>query len=152
MAKRGRRRGGVDAAGIGTGEPAVAGGVEAAGTRSADTLGDFAEDLGRLLGTAQSKAAAWLDQRKAIAEQLTQIRDTANRYLQELTGGGANMAVAVRRGRRGRPPGSGAAKRGPGRPAGAANKKRTMSPEARERIAAAQRARWAKQKAAGGKR
>ena len=43
----------------------------------------FAEDLGRLLGTAQAKASSWLEQRKNIADQLTQIRDTANDYLQE---------------------------------------------------------------------
>jgi hypothetical protein len=42
----------------------------------------FAEDLGRLLGTAQAKASSWLEQRKNIADQLTQIRDTANDYLQ----------------------------------------------------------------------
>ena len=67
---------------------------------------DFAEDLGRFLGTTQRKAEEWLGQRKALTERLTQIRDTASRYLQQLTGGGANMAVAVRRGRRGRPPGT----------------------------------------------
>jgi hypothetical protein len=38
-------------------------------------------------------------------------------------------------------------KRGPGRPAGAASKtRRVLSPAARAKIAAAQRARWAKQK------
>ena len=112
-------------------------------------LGDFAEDLGRVLGSAQSKASAWLDQRKTIAEQLTQIRDTANSYLQQLSGSAANMAGAVSTARRGRPPGS-AAKRGPGRPKGspATRKKRTLSAEARERISAAQKARWAKQRKA----
>jgi hypothetical protein len=44
------------------------------------------------------------------------------------------------------------AKRGPGRPGAssffAAPKKRTLSPEAREKIAAAQRKRWAKLKKA----
>ena len=67
----------------------------------------FAEDLGRLLGTAQAKASSWLEQRKNIADQLTQIRDTANDYLQRLSGEAATVAAAVRRGaRRGRPPGS----------------------------------------------
>src|SRR4051812_15933623 len=100
---------------------------------------EFAEDLGRLLGTAQAKADGWMNQRKAVADQLAQIRDTANRYIQQLTGGSAAAAPA----KRGRPAGSkstGAAKR--------QGKKRTLSPEARERIAAAQRARWAKQKGA----
>jgi hypothetical protein len=40
------------------------------------------------------------------------------------------------------------ARRGPGRPAGLPRKKRHLSAEARERIAAAQRKRWAKQKKA----
>jgi len=100
---------------------------------------EFAEDLGRLLGTAQAKADGWMNQRKSVTDQLTQIRDTANRYIQQLTGGSAAGAPA----KRGRPAGSkatGAAKR--------QGTKRTLSPEARERIAAAQRARWAKQKGA----
>ena len=143
MAKKGSKAGGGDGVGIGAGQYTQASGA----TQTTDTLGDFAEDLGRLLGTAQNKASAWLDQRKAIAEQLTQIRDTANRYLHQLTGGGANLAVAVRRGRRGRPPGSSTAKRGPGRPTGSGKVKRTMSKEGRERIAEAQRKRWAKQRA-----
>jgi hypothetical protein len=108
----------------------------------------FAEDLGRLLGTAQSKAEDWLGQRKAIAVQLAQIRDTASKYLQELTGEGAKMAAAVQRGRRGRPAGSkNKVKRGPGRPAGT-GRKRKMSAAARKAISDAQKARWAKQKKA----
>jgi hypothetical protein len=35
----------------------------------------------------QGKAASWLQQRKDIAQQLTQIRDTANNYLQQLSDG-----------------------------------------------------------------
>jgi hypothetical protein len=107
---------------------------------------DFAEDLGRLLGTAQTKAESWLGQRKAIATQLAQIRDTANQYLQQLGDTASSVAGAVRRGRRGRPAGS-KNRRGPGRPKGT-GKKRTMSAAARKAISAAQKARWAKQKAA----
>jgi hypothetical protein len=59
-----------------------------------------------LLGTAQVKAQDWLGQRKAIAEQLTQIRDAATRYLEQLTGA---EEPAVRRSRK------------PGRPAGSKN-------------------------------
>jgi len=114
-----------------------------------ETLGNFAEDLGSLLGSAQTKASTWLDQRKSIAAQLAQIRDTANSYLEQLSGAGA---AVVQRARRGRPPGGG--KRGPGRPKGSPagavragrKKKRTMSPEARAKISAAQVRRWAKQK------
>ena len=102
-----------------------------------DRVTEFAEDLGRILGTTQARAAAWLDQRKAIAEQLTQVRDTANQLLARLTGGSTAVAAALKdTGRRTRK-----------RVAKAARKtRRTMSPEARERIAEAQRRRWAKQK------
>ena len=48
---------------------------------ASEILGDFAEDLGKLLGTAEAKASSWLDQRKSIASQLAQIRDTASHYL-----------------------------------------------------------------------
>jgi hypothetical protein len=101
---------------------------------------EFAEDLGRLLGTAKIKAQSWLDQRKAITEHLTGLRDTANQLLAQLGVGG------------------GAGRRRPGRrpkdhhftapvdTVAPSPKKRTMSAEARAKIAAAQRARWAKQK------
>ena len=102
-----------------------------------DALVDFAADLGRFLGTVQNRATGWLEQRKTIADQLTQIRDTANDYLRQLTGSDA----AATRGRRGRPAGQSSA-------AGRGRKKRTMSAEARERIAEAQRRRWAKHRKA----
>lgn len=86
MAKRGRRS---------TATSVTDSSVEA-------TVVNFAEDLGRILGTAQRKAEDWMNQRQAITEQLTQIRDTASKYLHQLTGGHASMAAAVRRGR-GRP-------------------------------------------------
>jgi hypothetical protein len=117
-----------------------------------DVLGDFAADLGRLLGGVQGKAASWLQQRKDIAEQLTQIRDTANNYLQQLSGRGVTTPsmLAKEVARRGRPPGSKSAKKAVAAvspaPEGAAapGKKRFMSAEARARIAEAQRKRWAK--------
>ena len=148
MARRGRKRA---TGGQVVGNPAS--GRPGTGTSDMeDVLGNFAEDLGRVLGTAQTKASAWLDQRKSIAEQLQQIRDTADRYLNQLAGAGASV---VAKARRGRPPGGGA-KRGPGRPRGSAapaeavtagrKKKRTMSPEARAKISAAQVKRWARQK------
>jgi hypothetical protein len=128
---------------------------------AADPLGDFAADLGKFLGGVQSKATSWLQQRKDIAEQLTRIRDTANHYLQQLSGGQQVTTpsmlvkeVARREGqaRRGRPPGSRNAKPaavpGASAPGEAveepARPKRTMSAEARARIADAQRKRWAK--------
>ena len=63
-------------------------------------LMDLAENLGRLVGTAEHKATTLLGGREEIARQLTQIRDTCNSYLQELSSGGAAFADAVRRGRR----------------------------------------------------
>jgi hypothetical protein len=114
-------------------------------------LEGFAADLNKLLGQAQNKAESWLGQRKAIAEHLVGVRDTAANLLAQL-----GVTDAPASARRGRKPGSknrtpavvdtpGA---NPGRPA---KKKRTMSAEAREKIAAAQRARWAKQRKAAGK-
>lgn len=114
--------------------------------RTESAVVEFAEDLGRLLGTAQAKADGWLNQRKSVADQLAQIRDTATRYLQQLTGSGNADTAAPARARRGRPPGSKSKTAGARR--GGARKRRTLSPEAREKIAAAQRARWAKQKSA----
>jgi hypothetical protein len=101
-------------------------------------LENFAEELGKLLGTAQAKAEGWLGQRTQIAKTLSGIRDTATKLLTQL---GEDTRLVVGR-RRGRPPGSG--KRGPGRPKG----KRTMSAKARKAISDAQKKRWAKQKAA----
>jgi hypothetical protein len=63
------------------------------------TLENFAEDLGKLLGTAETKARGWLDQRKNIAKQLTAVRDKADELLRELTGGAAKMAAAVNQAR-----------------------------------------------------
>ena len=63
-------------------------------------LVDLAENLGRLVGTAEHKATTLLGGREEIARQLTQIRDTCNSYLQELSSGGAAFADAIRRGRR----------------------------------------------------
>src|SRR5262245_12855074 len=44
-------------------------------------IGGFAEDLGRILGQARSKADRWLGQRQAIVKQLTQLRDEASGLL-----------------------------------------------------------------------
>ena len=104
---------------------------------------EFAEDLGKLLGTAQVKAQGWLGQRTQIAKALEDVRDTASRLLADL-GHEAQRAVPSRRGR---PPGSGTSKRGPGRPKGSGRKRRKMSAAARAKISAAQKARWARQKA-----
>ena len=104
---------------------------------------DFAEELGRLLGTARAKAEGWLGQRTQIAKTLQGIRDEAGTLLSQL---GREAQRTYRRGRRsGRPAGPGT--RSGGRRKGAGRKKRTMSAAARAKISAAQKARWAKQKA-----
>jgi hypothetical protein len=114
--------------------------------RAEGKLEEFAEDLGKLLGHAQNKAESWLGQRKAIAENLIGLRDTATRLLAQL--GVSDGPSPTRKPARTTSAGASPARRGPGRPKGTGKKKRrTMSAEARAKIAAAQRARWAKQKA-----
>ena len=48
-------------------------------------LEQFAEDLGRMLGSAQARASAWLNQRKDLAQQFAEIRDSATSMLQQLS-------------------------------------------------------------------
>ena len=136
-------------------------GHEGAQGSTQDVLGDFAEDLGKFLGNVQNRATSWLQQRKDIADQLTQIRDTANKYLEQLGAEGSHLVERFEKARRGRPPGSGAAKAGAAAPPpgsadapapGSAAGKRSMSAEARARIAEAQRKRWAKLRKKGGSR
>jgi hypothetical protein len=100
-----------------------------------EAIGNFAEDLGKMLGQARSKAEGWLGQRKAIVKNLTDLRDEATKLLTQL----GHDAVTVTR--RGRPAGSkNVAKAGQ-------RKKRKMSAKARKAISQAQKVRWAKQKA-----
>ena len=113
--------------------------------RKRQQIEGFAEDLGRLLGSARAKADSWLGQRQTIVKNLEQVRDTANHLLQQL---GHQAAVAGQRGRRAVAAAVEQVRRGPGRPKGSGKKKRTMSAEARAKISAAQKARWAKQKKA----
>jgi hypothetical protein len=116
------------------------------GSTTGQRIEGFAEDLGKLLGTARRKAEGWLSQRQAIAKHLSEVRDTASGLLAQL---GHEAAVARRRGRRAvKAVAAGMRKRGPGRPKGSGRKKkRTMSAEARKRISEAQKKRWAAQKA-----
>jgi hypothetical protein len=98
-------------------------------------IGNFAEDLGRILGHARSKAEGWLGQRNNIAKQLSDIRDTAADLLSQLTGGAARRANAfVRRKQRGQNPDS---------HPGTRKRKRRLSPAARKAISDAQKRRWA---------
>jgi hypothetical protein len=56
-------------------------------------LEGFAEDLGRMLGHARTKAEGWLGQRRAIVKNLTELRDEASKLLSQL---GHDAAVAGR--------------------------------------------------------
>lgn len=113
---------------------------------SADTehrIEDFAEDLGKLLGQAQNRAEGWLQQRKQVAAHLEGIRDTATTLLEQLGDVSGHAADKASRGYRR------TANTPPERiVAGVARRVRTMSAEARQAISQAQKARWAKWKAA----
>jgi len=52
-----------------------------------DALGDFAEDVGRLLGTTERKASEWLNQRTVLARKLAAVRDQAQALLSKLNAG-----------------------------------------------------------------
>jgi hypothetical protein len=113
----------------------------------ADTaIESFAQDLGKMLGNAQKKAEGWLGQRQDIVKSLTELRDTASQLLSDL---GHEAERVVRRGRkRRRPAGSKNVKVAGVRPDdGGKRKRRTMSAKARAAISAAQKKRWALQKA-----
>src|SRR3954464_12081806 len=74
---------------------------EASGSAGSVTVAEhkieeFAEDLGRLLGTARAKAEGWIGQRQTITQHLQDIRDTASNLLTQLSGATAGK-------RRGRP-------------------------------------------------
>jgi len=112
--------------------------------RQKDTsqLVGFAEDLGRLLGTAAAKADKWMAQRQAIVKHLTDVRDTASKLLADL---GQQAQANVRS--------LGVVNKLRGSlVAPVIRKRRKMSKAARAKISAAQKARWAKQKAGDKKR
>ena len=82
---------------------------------------------------------ATLEKALAIRQQIETLKSSVDHIL----GGSAPVVTPVAK-RRGRPPKSVAS---PAPAAPVIKKKRTMSPEGRARIAAAQKARWAKVKA-----
>ncbi len=104
---------------------------------------DFAEDLGRLLGTAKAKAEGWLGQRQNVAKQLEQIRDTASEMLGQLAG------TIRRRGRKRGEKAPGRQAMGARATASGASPRRKLSAKARKAISDAQKKRWAKLKAGG---
>jgi hypothetical protein len=102
-------------------------------------IGGFAEDLGRLLGTAQAKAQGWIGQRHTIVKQLQQIRDTAAGLLSELT------ASPPPRRRGGRRSATDAARL---TAAPVVRRRRKLTAKARKAISDAQKRRWAAVRAA----
>jgi hypothetical protein len=121
------------------------------GARAARTIVDFAEDLGRVLGTAQAKASNWLNQRKNVIEELTQLRDTANQLLGELTGSASASTAPGRRSRGGRRRGArtGSATSGATKTARAGGR-RQMSAAARRAVSERMRKYWAERRKAKG--
>ncbi len=76
-------------------------------TASEHKIDEFAEDLGRLLGSATAKADKWLGQRQQIVKHLTEVRDTASKLLSDLGHKVAEVPFPRMLGkRRGRPVGS----------------------------------------------
>jgi hypothetical protein len=56
----------------------------------------FAEQLGRIVGTVQGKAEGWLE-RQTLKDDLTNVRDTAARLLQQLAGGSATKKKSTKK-------------------------------------------------------
>ena len=57
----------------------------------------FAEQLGRIAGTVQAKAAGWMDS-DALKKELARVRDGAAELLQQLTADAPPVAVSTRTG------------------------------------------------------
>ena len=55
----------------------------------------FAEQLGRIVGTVQAKAAGWMEG-DALKEELARVRDGAAELLQQLTADAPPVAVSTR--------------------------------------------------------
>jgi hypothetical protein len=55
----------------------------------------FAEQLGKFLGTTERQASEWLGQKKVIVQQLSAVRDQADKLIRQLSAGATDMAVAV---------------------------------------------------------
>ena len=120
------------------------GATEGGSGRSTGTrIEGFAEDFGKVLGTARARAEGWIRRRQEIVRHLTDLRDTASKLLAAL---GHEAERTVGREHPAGPRRMEAARRGPGRPPGSRRKKPTMSAEARKAISDAQKKRWAAQR------
>ena len=92
----------------------------------------FAEDLGRVLGSAEARANAWMDQRKTVVKVLAGVRAKADDLIRSL---GGESPMPWRKSK------NAAAKT-------TKRAKRKLSAAGRKAISDAQKARWAKTKAA----
>ena len=90
----------------------------------------LAEQLGRIAGTLEGTAEAWLN-RAAVTDQLTKVRDGATQLLNSLAGGVANGRRATQK-----KPAEAAANRSTRRVAGAANADPAHAPGKAHRKAA----------------
>lgn len=109
--------------------------------RKSNDLASYAEGVGTFLGQVRSRWDQLSKERGHLAKQLRGVVDNAQAMLSEIGEG-------VQRGsRRGRPATTATKTRRRGRPKG-----RKMSAAARAKIAAAQRKRWAAQKAGAKKK
>jgi hypothetical protein len=113
--------------------------------------------LGETLGILLTKVDVWREQRASIVKELRQLAELTNSLLKELDGRGPIVGdgATVARGKGGRPKGfkASSATRAKLRAAWKRRRdsiqgpsRRTMSAEARAKISAAQRRRWARTK------
>jgi hypothetical protein len=115
---------------------------------------DMAEGLGRFLGEAEARWNSWRGEREQVVKTLTEIRDRAEKLLQEA---GAGVQRGMEQARRGRPPGSKNQMlvHVPKKTQALVHvpkKKGGLTPEGRAAIAKAQRERWAAIRAKQGKK
>jgi hypothetical protein len=109
-------------------------------------LEEIAAEVGRIFGTTETHARKWLDQRNALLEALSTVRDKANGLMTEL---GANSPISWGKRKPGRPAKIVAnipLNDGPRRRRG----RRKISEETRAKMKAAAQKRWAEKKQAAG--
>lgn len=105
---------------------------------------EIATEVGRLFGTTEAHARRWLDQRKDLVQALSTIRDKASGLISELSG---EHALPWRRGRRKKQQGVPVVQPGMRE----SRKKRVISEQARAKMRAAAKRRWAEIRRKGAK-
>jgi len=111
----------------------------------------FAEDLERLLGTAELKATAWLGQRKAMLARLRGIQQKTELLIQVLLNDSDATEATPDRPRNWNSPESTKVSSSPAKRRRTKRRRNVLSADARARIAAAQKERWARYRVANGK-